>query len=65
MTIRLATLMLYTRFMEKKESNTPYTWDTLAIQAYEARQKIVNDKFMDLIRDFDTEIVIDPIVDQE
>jgi hypothetical protein len=51
--------------MEKKESNTPYTWDTLAIHAYEARQKIVNDKFMDLIRDFDTEIVIDPIVDQE
>ena len=57
--------MLYTRFMEKKEYTTPYTWDTLAIQAYEARQKLVNDKFMDLIRDFDTEIVADPIVDQE
>ena len=45
--------------MEERKYTMPYTWDILAIQAYEARQKIIDEKFAQLIHDFDIEIVVE------
>jgi hypothetical protein len=45
--------------MEDRKYTTPYTWDIFAIHAYEARQKLIDDKFTQLISDFDQEIILE------